>query len=248
MDVFFQFSSSANTGIIQPDIVLQQGTSGTSVVYSNGTTASIIVDSYSTTFFPNDYNITTGQYVSGLTPSSINQIDNDYFMTTSIGTNTTENLYYPNNYNLLGNTNYTSGSIGNLTLNDQVYMIFQSYRSNINTTDYVDNNSSNIDSIDDVGAFTNFSNQQSGPDLLNDTLIENQVQINKTLDYVDQNDSNIDNQTIYGTHSNFTAAKLTDGIYDNLTEIQKIESENLNCSSYSNTYTQWNQVGTSSRL
>ena len=65
MAVFFQFSSSSNLGIVQPDIILEQGTSGNSTVYSNGTSASISVDSYSTTFFPNDYNVAFGDYVSG---------------------------------------------------------------------------------------------------------------------------------------------------------------------------------------
>ena len=69
--VYFQFTSSSSTGIIQPDIILEQGTSGTSVIYSNGTSASVHVDSYSTTFYPKDDNTTFGQYISGLTPGSI---------------------------------------------------------------------------------------------------------------------------------------------------------------------------------
>jgi len=42
----------------------------------------------------------------------------------------------------------------------------------INTQDYVDNNSSNVDSSDNKGTHSNFTAQQYGPDLINDTLTE----------------------------------------------------------------------------
>jgi Concanavalin A-like lectin/glucanases superfamily len=104
MAVFFNFSSSSNLGIVQPDIVLEQGTSGNSTVYSNGTSAYVSVDSYSTTFFPNDYNVNFGQYVSGSTPDTVSDIDANLFTVNATGSHTTNVVYYPSSFTLLNNT------------------------------------------------------------------------------------------------------------------------------------------------
>ena len=102
--VYFQFSSSSSMGIIQPDIVLEQGTSGNSTVYSNGTSASVSVDSYSTTFFPNDYNVDFGDYVSGSTPVTVSAIDENLFTVNATGSRTANQVYYPSSMTLLNST------------------------------------------------------------------------------------------------------------------------------------------------
>jgi len=78
----------------------------------------------------------------------------------------------PSDYALKGSTSWLSGDISNLMADDNVYMTFRSYYSGTDTTDFVDNNISNVDSSADKGTHSNFAAQQAGPDLINDTLTE----------------------------------------------------------------------------
>ncbi len=79
-------------------------------------------------------------------------------------------LYNPSGYALGGSTSWLSGGISNLISDNSVYMTFKSYYSDI--TDFVDNNISDVDSSVDKGMHSNFTAQQTGPDLINDTLTE----------------------------------------------------------------------------
>lgn len=83
--------------------------------------------------------------------------------------------------------------------------------------DYVDQ-VSNVDSVADKGTHSNFTAQQYGPDLINDTLTEADVGGNSE-NFVDSNTSNIDGHTGHGTSSNFTAQQDANVLYnDTLTE------------------------------
>ena len=80
--------------------------------------------------------------------------------------------YNPSQYILKGSTSWLSGNLASLTSDDGVYMNFRSYYSGTDTTDFVDNNISNVDSSDGIGTHSNFAAMQNGPDLINDTLTE----------------------------------------------------------------------------
>ena len=102
--VYYGFNSGSKASITGSDVILEQGTSGTSVVYMNATSAASQVDSHSTTFYPNDYNITHGLYVSGSTPSSVNLIDSEYFTVNSSSSHTSNLVYHPSSFTLFNAT------------------------------------------------------------------------------------------------------------------------------------------------
>ena len=126
--------------------------------------------------------------------------------------------YNPSQYVLKGSTSWLSGNLSNLTLDDGVYMSFRSYYSGTDTSDFVDNNTSNVDSNDDIGTHSNFTALQYGPDSINDTITEADTKGYTLNDWVDSNTSNVDGHTGHGTSSNFTAQQYTDTINDTLTE------------------------------
>jgi hypothetical protein len=76
----------------------------------------------------------------------------------------------PSQWNLLGSTQNISGSISSLASNDTNYASFSSYY--IGGNHFVDNNTSNVDNLTSIGAESNFTAQQAGPDNVNDTLTE----------------------------------------------------------------------------
>jgi len=80
--------------------------------------------------------------------------------------------YNPSGYALGGSTSWLSGDISDLTLDDSVCMTFRSYYSGTDTSDFVDNNTSDVDSSGDKGTHSNFSAQQAGPDSVFDVLTE----------------------------------------------------------------------------
>ncbi len=80
--------------------------------------------------------------------------------------------YNASEYSLGGSTSWVSGSISDLTSDDGVYMTFRSYYSGTDTLDFVDNNTSDVDSSADKGTHSNFPAQQAGPDGITDTLLE----------------------------------------------------------------------------
>ncbi|MCK4318869.1 hypothetical protein KAW53_08905, partial [Candidatus Bathyarchaeota archaeon] len=102
--VYYAFNGESSASITSPDVYLEEGTAGTSVVYPNATSAASQVDSHATTFYPNDYNVTHGLYDSGATPSSVNQVDTDYFTVNSSGSHTSNLVYHPVSFTLLNDT------------------------------------------------------------------------------------------------------------------------------------------------
>ncbi len=64
------------------------------------------------------------------------------------------------------------GTVSNLTFNDGALTVFRSYSSGSDIKDYVDDNTSNVDSVTDKGAHSNFTALQYGPDSACDTLSE----------------------------------------------------------------------------
>jgi len=75
-------------------------------------------------------------------------------------------------YTLGGSTSWVSGSVSNLASDDGVYMTFRSYYSGTDTSDFVDNNTSDVDSSAGKGTHSNFPAQQAGPDGVMGTLLE----------------------------------------------------------------------------
>jgi len=124
------------------------------------------------TYYASDYNILNGTYLSGSVPLSVANMDSDYFIVRSVGTDTSLSTYNPSGYALLGSTSRVLGSVSDLTSNDGVNMDFRSYFSGTITEDYVDNNTSDVDSDTDEGTHSNFSAQQYGPDSIYDILTE----------------------------------------------------------------------------
>ncbi len=124
------------------------------------------------TYYASNYNILEGTHLYGSVPSSVTNVDDDYFTVASVGTDTSVGTYNPTGYTLLGSTSWTSGTVSNLISNDGVHMVFSSYFSGSDVEDYVDNNTSNVDSIPDKGAHSNFTAQQYAPDSVYDTLTE----------------------------------------------------------------------------
>jgi len=122
--------------------------------------------------YVSDYNILNGTYLSGSVPSSVTSVDADYFIVRSVRTDTSVNAFNPSGYALLGSTSWVVGSVSNLTSNDGVNIVFSSYFSDTSTEDYVDNNTTDVDSGTDKGTHSNFSAQQYGPDSIYDTLME----------------------------------------------------------------------------
>ena len=100
----------------------------------------------------------------------------------------TETTYHPSQWNLVNNTEHVSGNVSDLSGDDGNYAIFSSYYSGTGSsndlTDYVDNDTSNVDGSSDKGTHNDFSAQQAGPDTILDTLIEENTAtspVNSTL-------------------------------------------------------------------
>lgn len=216
--VFFQFSTSSSTGISQPDIILLPGTVGTNTVYSNGTSASYTVDSFSTNFFPQEYDVSIGQYVSGSTPSSINTLDSDYFTVSSAVSDTSSQQYFPSTFNLIGGTSVISGTISDVFSDNGAYLTLESYLSdNYDIEELVDNSSSDVDSSVDKGFNRDIIYQQVGPDYKYDVLWE-QFFGNYYEDYVDSDSSDVDSSSDVGNLFDFTNMQSQSTDYSNLVE------------------------------
>ncbi|MEM2248756.1 MAG: hypothetical protein QXJ46_04485 [Candidatus Bathyarchaeia archaeon] len=157
----------------EPKVRLEAGTAGISIISMNGTSASVSVTPPPTPlYYPSDYNIIAGTRISGSLPISVQAVDNDYFTVGSTVSATSTIQHYPLGYNLLGSTTHVSGSLNNLQSNDENYMTFRSYSVTIDDLeDFVDQQS-NVDGADDIGAHSNFTALQSGPDNIFDTLTE----------------------------------------------------------------------------
>jgi hypothetical protein len=85
--------------------------------------------------------------------------------------------FNPSKWNLQNLTAYVSGSISDLSSNDDIDMVFLSYGNGTIgiVEDIVDNNLSNVDGSADVGIHSGFSSQQVGPDSSFDILQEEDI-------------------------------------------------------------------------
>jgi len=81
------------------------------------------------TYYPNQYSVLYGTYLSGSVPSSVQTVDSDYFIMRSSGTASSTTAYNPSGYNLLGSTTLVSGTTSDLVSDNGVYMTFRSYAS-----------------------------------------------------------------------------------------------------------------------
>ncbi len=85
--------------------------------------------------------------------------------------------------------------------------------------DFVDNNSSDIDTSPDIGNHYDFDKEKAN-DSDFDTLNESLIVTPPIKDFVDNNSSDVDSSSNLGAHSNFTAMQYgPDSIYDNITEV-----------------------------
>lgn len=113
---------------------------------------------------------------------------------------------------------------GNYSGTTTIYTNSTSAKVNVTAPlfDYVDNDSSDVDSSPDEGTHSNFTAEQYGPDSIYDTLTEGDygpVVVNNTENFVDNNSSNVDGVADKGTSSNFTAQQDANVAYnDTLTE------------------------------
>jgi len=116
--------------ISSPPVTLEAGTAGTSLIYTNNTSAKIstTAPAPTPTYYPNSYGVVTGTYFAGSVPSSVETVDTDYFVANSSGAPVIQQ-YNPSGYDLNGSTALVSGTVGDLALNNAVYMTFRSYVS-----------------------------------------------------------------------------------------------------------------------
>ena len=79
------------------------------------------------TYYPSDYHVSNGTYISGSVPSSLRAVDSDYFTVTSTPLATSTSPYSPTAYTLSGGTSYVSGATGDLASSNDVHMVYRSY-------------------------------------------------------------------------------------------------------------------------
>jgi len=79
------------------------------------------------TYYPSGYSVSSGTYLSGTVPSSVQTVNTDYFVVRSSGTATSTTAYNPSGYSLLGSTTLVSGTTTDLVSDNSVYMTFRSY-------------------------------------------------------------------------------------------------------------------------
>ena len=68
-------------------------------------------------------------HLSGTVPTSVQNVDSDYFVVRSAGSANSTTEYNPSGYNLNGSTTLVSGTTSDLVSNNGVYMTFRSYAS-----------------------------------------------------------------------------------------------------------------------
>ena len=80
------------------------------------------------TYYPSAYSVVNGAYLSGSLPSSLQDIDSDYFTVVSSPSATSASIYNPSGYNLSGGT-YVSGTAEDLSSNNDVHLVYRSLSS-----------------------------------------------------------------------------------------------------------------------
>jgi len=81
------------------------------------------------TYYPSAYNVVNGTYLSGSFPSSLQNVDSDYFTIVSSPSATSVSTYNPSGYNLSGGTTYVSGTMGDLSSNNDIHEVYRSFAS-----------------------------------------------------------------------------------------------------------------------
>ena len=124
--------------IYSPPVILQSGTAGGSTVHTNSTSARVSAAAQAPIpiYYPNNYSILSGNLTLGAVPASVQAVDSDYFIVSSIGSMTSTTTHNPSGYNLLGSTSLVSGTTSDLISNNGLCMQFRSYE--INSTSKTD--------------------------------------------------------------------------------------------------------------
>jgi hypothetical protein len=122
-------------------------------------------------YYVSDYSLLKGTHLSGSFPASLQTVDSDYLILQSVASKTATSNH-PSGYALAGLTSWVSGSLSQLTSDDSGYMTFRSYYSDTSMADFVDSDTSNVDSSAGKGTHSSFSVQQAGPDSIFDRLTE----------------------------------------------------------------------------
>jgi len=133
--VNFSLTKESKTTVTSPPVELQQGTTDSSTIYANGTSAKVstAAPAPTPTYYPTGNNTVTGTYVSGDVPNSVQNVDTDYFIVRSSATAPSTTEYYPSGATLLGSTTLVSGASSDLVSNNGFYMTFRSYASATST-------------------------------------------------------------------------------------------------------------------
>lgn len=120
---------------LSPTVILQPGTKGNATISTNSTSANVnfAAPAPIPAYYPNNYNILAGTYVSGSVPSSVQTVDSDYFIVGSSPVTSTT-AYNPMGYNMLGSTAIVSGATADLVSDNGAYMTFRSYVSSSSGT------------------------------------------------------------------------------------------------------------------
>jgi len=170
-------------------------------------------------------------------------------------------LQNPSQWNLLGSTQNVNGSTSDLASSDMSYANFSSYYTGrtVYANSFVNNSIFDVDHSAGVGAHSNFTAQQYGPDSIYDTLSEgntggvgyhwgidssgfNQLSVHTEYRYMGGASPNVDNMMITKLHIRYSGtgtvavALYTGGTLDNPTgAIKRTEAYNVAVSSGWNT-------------
>jgi hypothetical protein len=79
------------------------------------------------TYYPSDYYVSNGTYISGSMASSLRSMDSDYFSIASTPLATSGSSYYPSAYTLFGGASHVSGSMEDLASSNNIRVAYRSY-------------------------------------------------------------------------------------------------------------------------
>ncbi len=79
------------------------------------------------TYYASDYSVVNGSYISGSVPSSLQNVDSDYFAVESAPSSTSSSSYNPTSCTPSGGATYVSGIIEDLASSNDVHMTYRSY-------------------------------------------------------------------------------------------------------------------------
>ncbi len=79
------------------------------------------------TYYTSDYSVGNGSYISGSVPSSLQNVDTDYFVVESAPLSTSGSSYNPTSCTPSGGATYISGVVEDLASSNDVHMTYRSY-------------------------------------------------------------------------------------------------------------------------